>query len=285
MGRKGQSVTLSLLEREKAELEKLALEFGCEWGDRPNISKLIKQIAKRELKIAPNNNWQAERINTLEKIRTFLIDRGQTEEAIALAELMVERGELKNVALKQKIEKFLQQPTSPWRQRIDSYIHRQQPFQLFYRDAREREFTFSIHHAQIVTHEKREYLDCWATETEDNFDLPELQHNWSLRLDRIQDSATISLNHKWRSQLDFIPVELHLYSGLAFGYEGKVTDIENDWHPELPKTRRVVRNISSTFWFIREVLRYGKDCKIISPDAVGDRLKAEIRALHRLYDL
>ncbi|WP_024547053.1 WYL domain-containing protein [Picosynechococcus sp. NKBG15041c] len=285
MGRKGQSVTLSLLEREKAELEKLALEYGCIWGDRPNISKLIKLIAKRELKIAPNNDWQLERINALERIRTFLIDQGQLDEAIALAQILSERGELKDIALKQEIEKFLQQPLPTWRQRIDSFIRCQQPFQLSYQDAQERIWSFAIHYAQIVTHEKRQYLDCWATEIEGNFDLPELQHNWSLRLDRIQDASVSPLNHKWRAQPDMIAVEVHLYRSLAFSYQGKSTDTHNDWHSEFPKTRQIIRNITSTFWFFREILPYGKDCKIISPDSVGDRLKEQLRELCQLYTL
>ncbi|MBV5261883.1 WYL domain-containing protein [Synechococcus moorigangaii CMS01] len=142
-----------------------------------------------------------------------------------------------------------------------------------------------MHHAQIVTHEKRQYLDCWAAETEGNLDLPELQHNWSLRLDRIQDAAVSPLTAKWRSQFDFISVEIHLYGGLAFAYESKINDLQNEWHPELPKTRRVIRNITSSFWLIREILHYGKDCKIISPDSVGDRLKNELRSLCQNYDL
>ena len=285
MSRKGQSITLSLSDREKAQLEALALELGCEWGDHPNISKLVKRIASRELQVSPNNDWQLERINVLERVRKWLIDGGQVDEAIALAQILAERSELKDLALRQEIEKFIQQPLPPWRQRIDAYIRRQQSFQLAYQDAREITWTFSIHHAQIITHEKRQYLDCWATETEGNFDLPELQHNWSLRLDRIQDAAVSPLNHKWRSQPDIIPVEIHLYRGLAFAYESKSTDILNEWHPELPKTRRVIRNITSTFWFIREILPYSKDCKIISPDSVGDRLKNELRSLCQNYDL
>ncbi|NJN74140.1 MAG: WYL domain-containing protein [Limnothrix sp. RL_2_0] len=285
MSRKGQSVTLSLSDREKAQLEVLASELGCEWGDRPNISKLIKRIANREFQVSPNNDWQPERISVLEQIRKWLIDGGQMDEAIALARLMMERSELENIALRQEIEKFMQQPLRPWRQRIDNYIHRQQPFQISYQDAKEDLWTFSIHHAQIVTHEKRQYIDCWSSETEKNRDLPELQHNWSLRLDRIQDASVIPLKHKWRSQLDIIPVEMHIYRELAFGYESKINDIHNDWHPELAKTRQVIRNVTSTFWFIREVLRYGKDCKIISPDAVGDRLKDELKQLCKAYDL
>lgn len=50
MSRKSESITLSVSEEDKAELENIALEFGCTWGEeKPNISRLLKQVAKREL--------------------------------------------------------------------------------------------------------------------------------------------------------------------------------------------------------------------------------------------
>jgi hypothetical protein len=49
MTRKQESITLSLSLEQKAELENIALEFGYLWGEKPNISALIKAIAKGEL--------------------------------------------------------------------------------------------------------------------------------------------------------------------------------------------------------------------------------------------
>ncbi|MBD1211699.1 MAG: WYL domain-containing protein, partial [Dolichospermum circinale Clear-D4] len=62
MSRKGQSITLSVSERDKTQLEVIALQFGMKWGDDPNISKLIKAIAKHELIVSKNNDWQDSRI-------------------------------------------------------------------------------------------------------------------------------------------------------------------------------------------------------------------------------
>ena len=45
MSRRGESLTLSLPPGAKERLEELAIELGCTWGDRPNISKLIEAIA------------------------------------------------------------------------------------------------------------------------------------------------------------------------------------------------------------------------------------------------
>ena len=77
-------------------------------------------------------------------------------------------------------------------------------------------------HAQIVPYERRQYLECWCEEIEGNRELPELQHNWTLRLDRIPDAA---LKHLF--QLNGAPIwmtleiEIHLLRGLAFAYESK----------------------------------------------------------------
>ena len=51
MGRKDESITLSLTADDKASLEALAAKHGCMWGKTPNISRLIQQIAIGQLKI------------------------------------------------------------------------------------------------------------------------------------------------------------------------------------------------------------------------------------------
>ena len=53
MTRKGESVTLALSSEDKAALEAIALKFGCTWGDKPNVSALMKAIAQRSLEV----NW------------------------------------------------------------------------------------------------------------------------------------------------------------------------------------------------------------------------------------
>lgn len=49
MKKRRESLTLSLSVSEKAELERIALHFGCMWGERPNISELLKKIADGDL--------------------------------------------------------------------------------------------------------------------------------------------------------------------------------------------------------------------------------------------
>jgi hypothetical protein len=285
MGRRGQSITLSVSESDKAQLEALALEFGMTWGDRPNISRLVEAIARGQLVIALNHDWTGERIAALNRARTALIDAGELEMAVAIAQLLVERSEL-TIPLRNELEQFIQQPTPLWRLEVERHIRRQQPFQLSYQDAAERVWQFTIHYAELVTHEERQYLDCWCDETEGNQDLPELQHNWCLRLDRITDASVSSIVGQWHPGLAVVLVEIYLFRGLAFAYRSKTNQDEvNEWLTDVPQVRRVVRRVSSTFWFLREILRYGQDCEIISPEPMRDRLKQELGILCRRYGL
>ncbi|MBW4645166.1 MAG: WYL domain-containing protein [Goleter apudmare HA4340-LM2] len=284
MSRKGQSITLSVSERDKAELENLALEFGMKWGDRPNISKLVEAIAQRKLLIGNNNNWQASRIRALHRCIGALTDIGQIEQAQVIAKLLLERSEL-SIPLRNEIERFLENSPPAWRLQTDNYILRNQPFQLSYQDATGRLLNFTVRHAKVTPHEKRQYLDCWCEETEGNFDIPELVHNWSLRLDRITDAAVTSIAGEWRNNLDEIKVEMHLFAGLAFAYRAKPEDDSNEWLLDQPRVKRVMRRVSSTFWFIREVMQYAPDCVVIAPENVRDRLKQKLLTLCQLYDI
>ncbi len=285
MSRKGQSITLSISERDKAQLESLALELGMTWGDRANISKLVEAIARRQLLIAPNHDWKIERINALNQARSALVDAGKIEDALAIASLLLERGEL-TIPLRAELAQFVAQPTQPWRLEVEQYIRCQQPFQLSYQDAAERVWQFTIRHAAIAPHEDRQYLDCWCEETEGAQGLLELQHNRSLRIDRITDAAISRVSGQWRSGLATIAVELHLFRGLAFAYRSKrAIDEINEWHEGLPQVRRVVRQVSSTFWLIREILRYGQDCEVVSPERVRELVRQEVLGMCDRYEL
>lgn len=284
MTRKGKSITLSVSDSQKAELETLALEFGCTWGERPNISKLVESIARRQLIIAPNNDWTNERIKALETACKALVDLGKTDEAKQIAELLKSRSEL-TLPFRKEIETFLDNPLPAWRQQVDNLIHRQQPFRLSYQDAAERVWSYTVLHARVVPIEKRQYLLCRAEESEGNQDVEGLRHNWTLRLDRIQEAAVVSIDKPWENDLETIAIEFHLSGGLAFAYQHKTEDVFVSELEGEPPLRRVVRNISSTFWFFREISRYGKDCIIISPEPIRLQFRKNLKSLCQAYDL
>lgn len=284
MSRRGQSITLSISDKDKAQLEQIATEQGMLWGDRPNISRLVEAIARRELLIGRNNDWSDERIRALQQAMRSLMDTGQIDEAQLIASLLLERSELA-LPLRNEIENLLVASSVPWRLEVDQYIRRQTPFQLTYRDAADRPWTFTIRHARITFREKRQYLECWCEETEGNQDLPQLQHNWTLRVDRISDAALASVRGQWRSGLDTLDAELHILGSLAFAYQSRPEDRLNEWMADCPNTRRVVRRISNTFWFFRDILPYGEDCVIIEPESLRNRFVAKLRSLYQKYEL
>jgi len=282
MGRKGQSITLSVSESEKRALEKLALKLGMRWGDRPNISRLIVAIAHQELRLHPHPPWNHEEIAAIRQAIRILSDAGYTNDTLILARLLLESSHLMD-PLRTEIEKLLAQPPIPWRLELQDYIQRQIPFQLAYCDAAERAWTFTIRHARFQVREYRQYLECWCEETDGSRDLPELQHNRCLRLDRIPDAALHSVRGNWQPGLDQIPVELHLSGGLSYAYEARVEDVSSDRLSEFPKIRRVVRRVSNTFWLLREVLSYGDECVIVSPVSLQERLRQKVRSLLDQY--
>lgn len=283
MASKRSSFNLSIAEHEKARLEQLALEFGQTWGDKPNVSKLIKAIARGKLRIAANHDWSRDRIDTLNRTLNLLKDEGQVQKALELARLLLERSEI-NQPLRHEIQGWVNQPSAPWRVDLDRCIRQQRPFKLAYQDAASRIWHFTVRHAKIERHEDRQYLDCWCDETEGNQDVEGLQHNWSLRLDRIPDEAVISpAQGHWQPELGHIQIEFHLLHGLAFGYRTKTgADLVNEWQSE-QQIRQVVRRVYSTFWFFREVRRYGADCVVIGPEEVRDRFKRDLLATLEHY--
>lgn len=283
MTRKGRALTLSVSDQEKIQLEQLALAFDQTWGDSPNISKLVKAIAKGELRLATNHDWERDRINALNRARNLCIDLGYVAEALIIAELLLERSEI-NLPLRQEIQAFVDRPSTPWRIEIERCIRLQRPFRLTYQDAAERIWNFTIRHAKIVTYEDRQYLQCWCEETEEGHDIEALLHNWSLRLDRIPDEAVISPDEgHWQPKLSTIQVEFWLLNGLAFSYRSKTkADLVNEWLPD-QQARRIVRQIHHTFWFFREVRRYGANCIVIGPEEVRNRFAKDAISMAQHY--
>lgn len=81
MSRKQESVTLSISTEDKAKLEAKALEFGCLWGEDPNISKFMKLIANDELLVSKPNKPASQKralikdaINSIQSALSILLE-------------------------------------------------------------------------------------------------------------------------------------------------------------------------------------------------------------------
>jgi len=286
MSRKGQSITLSVKEAEKQALEALADRLGYTWGDKPNISKLITAIAQQKYRLTVNDNWTETQIKALDQAWRLLVDLGKIPEAEEIARILLERSELQ-ILQRQTLDAFLDKPIPTWRKQIEIFIKESKPFRLTYQDASDRTYNFTVVHARIELLENHQYLVCTCDENEGNQDIPELNHNWVLRLDRIQEAVVNQIKLPWQIELDQITVEFRVYNRLAFNY-GKssnklddltVSEIEGD-----PPQRTITRKIYSTFWFFREITPYFNDCEIISPDSVRNLFREKLRSLWERYN-
>lgn len=103
--------------------------------------------------------------------------------------------------------------------------------------------------------------------------------------DRLCDAKLLPIEGEWRTGgLDTVEVEFALLRGLAHAYEPKPHDQSDLAVGDADVPKRVIRrNVTNTFWFIREVLPYGKDCVVITPVLVRDRVVTELKSAIENY--
>ena len=152
-----------------------------------------------------------------------------------------------------------------------------------YENAQDQKLIFTVRCAQFGFYEKRFYLDIWCDETEDispedQKDFPELIHNRCLRLDRIR--AIVPLEGEWRDGIDFITVQLHFKGEMVNAYESRSGDVKDEI---VDGTRIVTRKITNHFWLVREVLPYGDNCNVVTPESIRQRIYTKLIKLLQNY--
>ena len=277
MPRKKETLTLSIPPGVRGQLDQLAAQFGYYWGKTPSPSALVTAIAKGELSVAGRSAFTESQVQALQQAVKDLVDAGHIDEAKSVITFLLEQVDL-TTPLRQALMRQVSLPIEGWRIQLDQFIRDRQPFHLAYGKPNDELIEFTVRYAQIIPYEKRLYLQIWCEETADNRDVPALEHNRTLRLDRIQ--AVVPIGGRWHSWLDHISVEVHFLKGLVHAYESRQEDIEDQ---RIDDIRRVVRRIHNTFWFFREVRRYGADCIVIGPEDVRDRFAQDAIAMARHY--
>lgn len=282
MPRKKETITLSIPPGTKEQLEAIASRLNILWGKEPSVSGLIVAIAQAQVEVGKPFALKPDQVKSLQQAAKILYDSGQIAEAQTLIGLLLDRGNLAS----QERQLWLQQASQfneAWRIVVDQQRNNQQPFILLYRNNQDQALEYTVRYAEISFEDKRFYLNIWCEETEDIKDTnyPELIHNRCLRLDRIQ--AIFPTSGQWREQgLDFLQVHLHFKRGMVKAYEPRATDISNELVGEV---RQVLRRVSNPFWLIREVLRYGGDCVVVSPESVRNQVKQKLRLQCQQYDM
>lgn len=282
MPRKKETITLSIPPGTKEQLEAIALRLNILWGKEPSVSGLIVAIAQAQLEVGKSFTLAPDQVKALQQATKILYDSGQIAEAQTLISLLLERGNLE-ATQRQLLLQQASRAAEAWRIIVDQHRSNQQPFILLYRNAQEQELEYTVRYAEISFEEKRFFLNIWCEETEDikDTDFPELIHNRCLRLDRIK--AIVPTSGQWRDQgLNYLEVYLHFKKGMVKAYEPRDADISNEIVGEL---RQVVRCVSNPFWLVREVLRYGGDCVVISPESVREQVKRKLRFQCQQYDI
>jgi predicted DNA-binding transcriptional regulator YafY len=282
MSRKKETITLSIPDGSKEQLEEIARRLGIFWGKSPSISGLLVAIAQQQFEVGEPFRFSRSQVVALQQAIGLLKDSGFIEQAQITSSLLLERGNLES-PMRQSLLQQVSQPTEAWRILIDQLRQNQQPFHLLYGNPQGQDLSYTVRYAEISFEEKRFYLDIWCDETEDikDTDFPELIHNRCLRLDRVK--GVVPVNGHWRQEgLDYLKVCLHFGKGMIKAYETKANDIRNEVMGDI---RQVERKVANPFWLIREVLRYGEDCVIVSPENVRDRLKQKLLTLCDLYGI
>ncbi|NET00288.1 MAG: WYL domain-containing protein [Sphaerospermopsis sp. SIO1G1] len=273
MSRKKESITLSIPSGTKEQLEEIARKLGIFWGKSPSISGLLVAIAQKEFEVGEPFTLNSTQVTALQQAIGILKDSGFIEQAQTVSSLLLERGQLEQ-PMRQLLLQQVSQPMEAWRILADQFRQSQQPFHLLYTNSQGQDLSFTVRYAEIAFEEKRFYLNVWCDETEDigKPDFPELIHNRCLRLDKIK--GVVPVNGQWRHEgLDTLKVYLRFYDGMVKAYEAKPNDISNE---VIGEVRQVVRKVSNPFWLVREVLRYGENCEIVSPENVRSLIKKKL---------
>ena len=284
MPRKKDTITLSIPPGTKEQLEAIARRLNIFWGQTPSISGLLVAIAQATVEVGKPFTLDSNQVNALQQAIKALNDAGQVGEAQTVLALLIERGNLEP-PLRQSLMKQLSQPTQAWRILIDDYRQKQQPFYLLYHNSQGQDLEYTVRHAEVRFFERRFYLLVWCEETQDVEndipELPELWHNRCLSFDGIR--SIVPIGGDWRGQLDSLKVYLQFRGWMVKAYKRKPGDDLED--ETVGEVRNIVRKVVSSFWLIKEVLRYENDCVILAPESMRDRLKQKIRTLCGLYDI
>jgi len=283
MARKSETITLSIQKGTKEKLERIAERLNLFWGDRPSISGLLNALASDEIYAGKPFELTKNQEKALESAVNLLTDSGNIEFANTMFELLLEKGNLET-PMRNHLMNQISHEFEGWRKAIDIYLDAQKPFLLHYQNSQGEQELFNICYGEIRFREKRYYLEAWCEETLPNPEIPELTHNRCFRLDeRIKN--ILKSNSRWRKEgLDFIEVTLHFYGGMIKAYESKLEDINFITEEDREKDKLVIiRKVSNPFWFVREILPYGKNCEIISPEIVRDKFFDEVQKIVELY--
>lgn len=152
-------------------------------------------------------------------------------------------------------------------------------FQIWYRDGQGNPKQHLVRYAEPVIRERRYYLDVLVAEPAEDPEDPAIQHNRCLRLDRILQIGE-ALEAEQEDRLERLFVSMVFTGKLARVYEPRARE-EFSYNED--GSLFVKRPVTSLFWLKREILSYGSDCIVLSPDSAREAIASEVRAMAEMY--
>ncbi|MEB3223295.1 MAG: WYL domain-containing protein [Candidatus Sericytochromatia bacterium] len=297
-------LTLSLPEGADERLAELALEWGFRWGKRGNPSALVAAVATGEL--APMR-LDAATLRALQLAVSALAEDGRTEDARTLLTLLTQRGAAPP-GLHEGLRSQLEALESPSRRELERWIAARLPFLLRYRNRLGEERELTVVHARIRPEERRSYLEVRALEQKGNREIKPLRDNWVLRLDRVtaaqplggdgdegapspdalevEHTAPAPASVTWAEGLASLTATLRLTGSLAHTYMRRPDDVHHALEEDFRTGQRILtvkREVTSSFWFLRDVLRHGGDCEVVDPPELRELVAREARRAAATY--
>lgn len=229
-----------------------------------NPSSLVQAIADHDL-IVDQPLTQAHR-QAMMRALVILQEQGAPDQAVLLAERLLRRDDVVD-PFREEIQR-LSGAELDWVAQARQYMAECQPFMLHY-----HQHDYSVHYAEWFIREQRSYLHAWCAQLNPEAEDAGLAHNRVFRLDQEADVAL--LDQVWRFQgLDTLEVTLQV----QFSYSPKPEDIklESVLVDGVPWTQ-VTKQISSIFWLLQDIQRYGDRVIVVSPASVRQLVIDQLR--------
>ena len=302
-GRK-KPLTLSVPEGGDERLSALALEWGYTWGKRGNPSALLAAIVTGELTPV---RFDAATLHALEHAALELSQASAHDEVRALLALL-ERAGGSDIPEVQGLRSWLATMESPLRTALEQFIAHKQPFDMRYTNRAGVEQALTVVHARIRPEAHRFYLEVTSLEEHGNREIKPLRKNWVLRLDRVQAAEPVSApmpqaltspdelavnaataapaGVEWQHAPPSVTATLRMTGSLAHTYMRRAEDLRHAVEEDFRSKRRtltVEREVTSSFWFLRDVLRHGSDCEVLGPHELRALVQAEVAQMHQRY--
>jgi hypothetical protein len=286
MQRHQTSITLSVPPDTKERLTQLAQTLGILWGAKPSPSKLVAAIAEGKVSVGAAVRPDAEQLDALVAAVRLLLAQGEMNKAQALIRMTTARGGLPEEVLNLLFLE-LAQVALAWRASIEQAISRREPILVTYGGSKPEPSSYVARYAEFRSRMGQWYVDIRTGDgVGDSMEIPGLEENRCLRLDRVQKVAPAFHPSGWADEgLATVVADLRCFEDSAKYYKRHPDDLPDETvYDEAAGTRRVRRKVSNSWWFARDIVVLGPDVVVEGPPALVEKVRERLRGALRRYE-